>query len=64
MNQQLIAAKATARIIKRKFDARVVFVLDNSTREISDQRQAYVLATDDEMRDQFPGCDDFIVARI
>jgi hypothetical protein len=64
MDNQLITAIATARIIKRKFDARKVHVLDNTTREVSDRCQAYVLATGEEMDDNYQGCEEFITATV
>jgi len=64
MNSRLKIAIETARIIKRKFDADRVFVLDNSEGEISHRKQTFVLATDREMREKFLGCDGFIVTSV
>ncbi len=64
MDKKLTIALKTARIIKRKFDAKSVFVLDNSHGEVSHLVETYVLATDEEMRDKFKFCDGFIVDRV
>ena len=59
--QQLEIAVKTAKIIKRKFDAGRVYVLDNSDGQVSDRKQSFVLATEAEFsRHEYIGCEEFI----